>query len=85
MTGALVEAAKALETTMRTIFDRKGWSYPNNPNASLLVDAVIDNGLIPPTAVTELGWVKGILSSTAATVRNKLAAHSSGSQPDHGP
>lgn len=85
VTGALVEASKALETTLKTICDRKLWTYPANAGAADLAKLVVSNGLIPPSAVADPNWIPGLLTDTSATIRNKIGAHSTGSQPSTAP
>lgn len=69
----LNECLKAFESTMKTICDRKKWTYKPTDTASALIDVCIDNGLLPSFMKSHLGAIP--------TVRNKLSGHGQGEQP----
>ena len=78
---ALNDCLKSFESTMKTICDKKGWSYEPNATAKTLVKACFDNGLIPPFWQQQLNSLRSLLESGIPTGRNKLGAHGQGAQP----
>lgn len=77
--GAVADALKALESTMKAILDRRGWAYGANDPASKLIAACFDNGLIPSYMQTHFGALRTMLESGVPTVRNKTSGHGQGS------
>lgn len=67
---AVTEALKAFESTMKTIFIKKGWELPNKQNANPLIKKLIEEGLIPQFQENSLLGLP--------TIRNNLTAHGQG-------
>jgi hypothetical protein len=77
---ALVEALKALESTLKIICGKRGWSYDPNATAKKLLEIVFANGLVPPFLQAQFSSLRSLLESGIPTVRNKLAGHGQGAQ-----
>lgn len=76
---AISSAANAFESTMKTICERRGWEYDaDRATAKVLVDIVIQNGLVPPYMNNELTGLRTILESAVPTVRNRQGGHGQG-------
>jgi hypothetical protein len=72
--AAIVAAARAFESAMKTICALKKWKYPAESQVKQLVPILFDNGLVPPYMQDHFNNLKAILISVA-TPRNKDAAH----------
>lgn len=83
---AIREAANAFESTLKTICDRRKWSY-QKPTAAQLIKAVFDNRLIPAEMQNHFTSLQAVLGSGVPTIRNHHAGHGQGSNvveiPDH--
>ncbi|GMA16120.1 hypothetical protein E5F05_08785 [Deinococcus metallilatus] len=75
---ALVEALKALESTLKAICDKRGWTYNSTDTASKLINVVLQNGLIPGYMQGHFDGLRPLLESVA-TPRNKMGGHGQGS------
>ncbi len=71
---AILDAARAFETTMQHICDEMTWAYPERPQAKHLIQAVTDNGLFPNWHQNHMNSLKTLLKGLP-TVRNKEASH----------
>ena len=78
---ALSECLKAFESVMKTICDKRGWSYGNNATAKLLIQACLDNELIPSFWQSHYSSLRNLLESSVPTGRNKLSGHGQGTTP----
>ncbi len=78
---ALVYALKALESTMKSIFDKRGWSYVKTDPASKLIKVCFDNHLIPQFWESHFSALRSTLEAGVPTVRNKLGGHGQGTSP----
>lgn len=78
---ALNECLKAFESTMKTVCDRKGWTYGQNATAKDLLDICFDNGLVPAFWKQHFSALRSLLESSVPTGRNKLSGHGQGSVP----
>ena len=78
---ALSECLKAFESTMKTICDKRGWSYGDNATAKPLIQACFDNGLIPSFWQSHYSSLRNLLESSVPTGRNKLSGHGQGTTP----
>ena len=67
----MVEALKAFESTMKTICDKNGWSYPGGATAKTLVKTVLENGLVPKYMESHLPGLRNTLEAGLPTARNK--------------
>lgn len=75
---ALNECLKAFESVMKSICDKRDWSYSANATAKNLVQACFDNGLVPPFWQQNLTSLRSLLESSVPTGRNKLGGHGQG-------
>lgn len=84
---ALNECLKAFESLMKSICDKRGWGYSSNATAKNLIQACLDNGLIPPYWQQNFTSLRSLLESSIPTGRNKLGGHGQGvattTVPDH--
>lgn len=78
---AIVEALKALESTLKTICDMRGWHYPPNATAKPLLELVFNNGLIPAFLESHFSALRSTLESGLPTTRNRTAGHGQGATP----
>lgn len=81
------ECLKALESFLKTLCVKRGWTYDSNDTAKKLISIVLHNGLIPSFMQNQLNVLQTLLESGVPTVRNKLAGHGQGptsrSMPDY--
>lgn len=84
---ALNECLKAFESLMKSICDKRGWGYAGNATAKNLIQACLDNGLIPVFWQQNFTSLRSLLESSVPTGRNKLGGHGQGASttvvPDH--
>lgn len=84
---ALNECLKALESLMKAICDKRGWTYSGNATAKNLIQACFDNGLIPSFWQQNFASLRSLLESSVPSGRNKLGGHGQGATttivPDH--
>ena len=73
----MAEAGKALESTLKTICDRRRWQYPAGATAKPLLDFVIQNGLLPPEG-THFAGLRSALEAGLPTIRNRTSGHGQG-------
>lgn len=78
---SLVEALKALESTMKTVCKLRGWKTQPNDTAKNLIAVCFDNGLFPAYFQTQFSSMRQLLESGVPTVRNKVAGHGQGADP----
>ena len=75
---ALNECLKAFESLMKSICDKRGWGYSGNATAKNLIQACLDNGLIPAFWQQNFTSLRSLLESSIPTGRNKLGGHGQG-------
>lgn len=75
---ALNECLKAFESLMKSICDKRGWGYSGNATAKNLIQACLDNGLIPAFWQQNFTSLRSLLGSSVPTGRNKLGGHGQG-------
>ncbi len=84
---ALNECLKAFESMMKSICDKRGWIYTGNATAKNLIQACLDNCLIPLFWQQNFTSLRSLLESSVPTGRNKLGGHGQGASttavPDH--
>ena len=84
---AINECLKSLESVMKSICDKKGWSYGQGAGANKLIGICFDNGLVPPFWQTKFAALRSLLESGVPPARNRLGGHGQGaaprSVPDH--
>lgn len=78
---ALNEALKALESTMKTICDKRAWTYAKTDTASKLLKVCFDNDLIPAFWESHFSALRSTLEAGVPTGRNKLSGHGQGGSP----
>ena len=72
--AAIVDAANALESTMKTICDKRGWTYSRSAQSGELVSVLGKHGLIPDYAKPSFNGL--------ASLRNQCSAtHGQGAKP----
>lgn len=74
----IVWSLKALESTMVTICDRRGWSYKQGAQAKDLIEACFRHNLIPASLQSQFNALRATLESGVPVVRNKQGAHGQG-------
>ena len=82
---AVTNANNALESTLKTICDQRGWHYDTGATASRLVKVVRANGLLPDYLENSFEQLAATLSSGLPKVRNEVAAHGQGPTPRETP
>jgi hypothetical protein len=85
---AILGAAKAFESTLKSICTERGWEFNQNKDtANRLIKIVLDNKLFPEYLQNQFTHLTGILESGIATIRNKTAGHGQGTTiqevPEH--
>lgn len=71
-------ALRSFESTMKGICDANGWTYDPKATASVLVDCIIHNALVPAYANEEMTALRQLLKGGLPTVRNKAGGHGRG-------
>lgn len=75
---ALTDALKAIESTMKVICDKRGWTFADGDSSKKLIDICLQNGLIPPYWQSHFSSLRSMLESSVPTARNKNGAHGQG-------
>ena len=65
---------------MKTIFEKKGWSYEKGASLKKLLAVAFSNGLLPEFLTSEFAGLRQVLENGVGTVRNKIGGHGAGSQ-----
>jgi hypothetical protein len=77
---ALLEAAKAFESTMKCICAQKGWQVGTaTPNAAKLINVCLENGLVDSFWTSQLQNLNGLLQGVS-TARNQRSGHGAGTE-----
>lgn len=77
---ALNDCLKSFESLMKTICEKRGWSYDPNDSAKKLINVCLKNGLIPFYWQQQLLSLHSLLESSIPTGRNKSGGHGQGSK-----
>lgn len=77
---AITEAAKAFESTLKTVCDIKGWEYEKGARASDLLKRVRAEGLWPDFLDASFDQLLATLNSGLPKVRNEQGAHGQGAE-----
>ncbi|MDE0712561.1 MAG: hypothetical protein OXH60_10565 [Rhodospirillales bacterium] len=77
--AAVIEANNAFESTLKTICDQRGWSYPERPRASDLLKVVREKGLLPNYLDQSFDQLTATLKSGLPKVRGEEGGHGQGS------
>lgn len=75
---ALNEGLKALESVMKAICARRRWKHNPTATASLLLDTLFANGLIPQFWTQHFSALRSTLEAGVPTARNRLGGHGQG-------
>ena len=81
----LTNCLKSLESTLKTICDRRKWKYNPLDTASKLFDSVFSNELIPAYLQSHFSGLRCALESGVPTIRNREGGHGSGEKPNDVP
>lgn len=75
---ALNECLKAFESLMKSICEKRGWSYNSNATAKSLIQVCLDNKLVPEFWQSNFTSLRSLLESSVPTGRNKMGGHGQG-------
>ena len=78
---ANVDAFNALESTLKTICDRKNWNYAKGATATDLMKLVIRQGLIPPELQGQFEHLIKAMQTGLPPVRHNFGGHGQGAEP----
>lgn len=78
---ALTDCLKALESTLKSIAQNRGWTAPANATAKALLDLMFEQQLIPQFWSQHFGGLRAMLEAGVPTVRNRLGSHGQGKDP----
>jgi hypothetical protein len=78
---AIAGAQNALESTIKSILDLKGYPYPANATASSLVDFAIAAEIIPKELESHYKGLISAMKSGLPVIGNKVARHGQGATP----
>jgi hypothetical protein len=81
----LTNCGKSLESTLKTICDRRKWEHKASDTVSKLLDLVFTMGLIPNYLQTHFGGLRATLEGGVPTIRNREGGHGSGEKPNEVP
>jgi hypothetical protein len=81
----LTNCLKALESTLKTICDRRKWGYKAGDTVSKLLELVFSKELIPNYLQTHFGALRATLEAGVPTIRNREGGHGSGEKPNEVP
>jgi hypothetical protein len=77
----IVDCGKSLESVLKVIGGKRGWSIKENDPASKLLKAALDAGFLPAFSQAAMNHLHGLIESSTPTVRNKMGGHGAGSKP----
>jgi hypothetical protein len=84
---ALVDSLKAIESALKVICDKRGWTYDAKATCSKLIEVCFNNGLIPDFWQQHFNALRSTLESGVSTARNRPGGHGQGtaitSVPDY--
>jgi AbiJ N-terminal domain 4 len=78
---AINDALKSFESTMKCIYDKRGWTYSKNDPAAKLIKVAFDNGIVPSFWESHFSALRTTLEAGVPTGRNKLSGHGQGYTP----
>ncbi len=76
----LNDCLKSLESTLKSICDKRKWTYKTGDTAKALLKIVFDKGLVPGYLQSHFSTLRQNLESGVPTLRNKLGGHGQGTQ-----
>lgn len=77
----LIDACKSLESALKIVCERKGVRLSGRETASKLIQAAIDQDVIPKALSSNFAALRSVLESGVPTLRNGLAGHGQGAAP----
>jgi hypothetical protein len=81
----LTNCGKSLESTLKTICDRRKWVYKASDTASQLLELVFSKELIPTYLQSHFSALRTTFESGVPTIRNREGGHGSGEKPNEVP
>lgn len=75
---ALTDALKAIESTIKVICTKRGWSFSPNDTVKKLIEVCFQEGLIPPYWQNHFGGLRAVLEGSVPTARNRTSGHGQG-------
>lgn len=78
---AVVEALKAIESTMKAICAARKWKLDSTATAKELIKTLLANGLIPSELESHSTGLRNAMESGLPTVRNRTSGHGQGAVP----
>ncbi|NTV46753.1 MAG: hypothetical protein HGB11_09630 [Chlorobiales bacterium] len=76
----IAECLKSFESTMKTICQKRGWSYNQTDTAKKLIEILFEKKLIPDYLQSQFVSLRTVLESGAPTLRNKTSGHGQGTE-----
>lgn len=77
---ALAECLKAFESVMKVICSKHNWKHDPQATSKVLIQTLIDNGLIPKFWEQHFSALRSTLESGVPTARNRLGGHGQGAE-----
>ena len=77
---SLNECLKSFESVMKSICDKRKWTYQSGATAKALIQICLDNSLIPSFWQQNYSSLRNLLESSVPTGRNKLGGHGQGAE-----
>jgi hypothetical protein len=77
----IVACAKSFESVMKVIGAKRHWAIKESDQASRLIQAAVDAGFLATYSQASMNHLKGLMESSAPTVRNKQGGHGAGATP----
>lgn len=74
----LTSCAKAFESVMKIICDKRKWNYKQTDTSSKLIEVILSNNLVPQHFQSQFSALRSMLESGIPTIRNKQSAHGQG-------
>ncbi|PFU61802.1 hypothetical protein COK90_11570 [Priestia megaterium] len=84
-TDAIIDAGRAFESTMKIICDKKQYSYSQKDTASVLINKLVTNNLLPSNLQNHFNHLWNTLSCGLPTIRNANGGHGQGVQENQVP
>jgi hypothetical protein len=77
---AINECLKAIESTLKVICTKRGWTFEKTDAAKRLIAIVFKHGLLPAMFQTQFSSFQTLLESGVPTLRNRTSGHGQGEQ-----
>ena len=82
--SAIVCANNSFESTMKVIYQKRGWEYKNKATKRL-IKVAFDNGLIPKSTEAFAHSLRSVLENGVPTIRNNFGGHGQGPESKETP